>query len=337
MKHIFITGIAGFLGSHLADHFLKLGYTVSGNDNLLGGYLSNVPDGVTFYQCDCNDKQQMSEITKGVDVLVHTAATAYEGLSVFSPALISEHVLQASVTTFSCAIGNGVKRIVNCSSMARYGNQKSPFTEDMPSHPEDPYAICKVAAENVLKSLCEVHGVEWNIAVPHNIIGPRQKYDDPFRNVVSIMINRCLQDKPPVIYGDGKQMRCFSYVDDCLSSLEKLALDENIVSEIVNIGPDEEFVTIKHLAEIVISITGYSGSPLYVADRPLEVKIACCSSDKARQLLDYKTTVDFVTSVRKTYDYILEQGVKPFEYHLPLEISNNKTPVTWQDNYFNDK
>ena len=87
--------------------------------------------------------------------------------------------------------------------------------------------------------------MEWNIAVPHNIVGPRQRYDDPFRNVMSIMINRNLQGKPSIIYGDGQQTRCFSYVDDCIQCLEKLTLDENIVNQIVNIGPDEGTIAIK--------------------------------------------------------------------------------------------
>ena len=82
--------------------------------------------------------------------------------------------------------------------MARYGEQQTPFTEDMPPKPVDPYAISKVAAEDVLINLCELNKTEWVIAVPHNIIGPRQKYDDPFRNVVSIMLNRMLQKKAPI-------------------------------------------------------------------------------------------------------------------------------------------
>ena len=94
--------------------------------------------------------------------------------------------------------------------MARYGNQKAPFTEEMTPKPEDPYGIAKVAAEDTLKLLSEVHGLNYNIAVPHNIVGPNQKYDDPYRNVMSIFINRNLQGKPSIIYGDGMQQRCFS-------------------------------------------------------------------------------------------------------------------------------
>ena len=106
--------------------------------------------------------------------------------------------------------------------MARYGNQKTPFTEDMKTQAVDPYGIAKVAAENILKNLCKINNIEWVIVVPHNIIGPRQKYDDPYRNVVSIMLNRMLLNKAPIIFGDGKQKRCFSYIDDCIFCLENV-------------------------------------------------------------------------------------------------------------------
>ena len=121
-------------------------------------------------------------------------------MSVFSPYEITKNNYLASVSIFSAAINEKVKRIIFCSSMARYGGQQTPFTEDMKPNPVDPYAISKVAAENVLINLCELNNVEYVIAVPHNIIGPRQRYDDPFRNVVSIMLNRMLQGKAPIIY-----------------------------------------------------------------------------------------------------------------------------------------
>ena len=216
---ILVTGVAGFLGSHLAEKLSDLNYEVIGIDNMSGGYKDNVPKKVKFFNFDCCDLQKMNKAMKGVEVVYHCAATAHEGLSVFAPVEITKNNYMASVSVFTSAIANKVKRIIFCSSMARYGDQKTPFTEDMNPKPIDPYAISKVAAENVLINLCELNNIEWVIAVPHNIIGPRQKYDDPFRNVVSIMINRMLQNKAPIIYGDGEQKRCFSYIDDCLSCL----------------------------------------------------------------------------------------------------------------------
>ena len=328
-KKILVTGVAGFLGSHLSESLVKLGHKVVGVDNMLGGYEDNIPNNIEFYKSDCCDFEKMKYLMKGIDVVYHCAATAHEGLSVFSPYEITKNNYLASVSIFSAAVNEKVKRIVFCSSMARYGDQESPFSETMKPKPVDPYAISKVASEEVLKNLCDLNGVEWVIAIPHNIIGPRQKYDDPFRNVVSIMINRMLQGKAPIIYGDGKQTRCFSYIDDCLSCLIPMLDQKNLNREIINIGPDEEFVTINKIAELCSNITGINLSPIYKKDRPQEVKHATCSADKARLLLKYKTQVSLKEGIEKTFKYINERGVKPFDYNINIEINNELTPTTW--------
>lgn len=328
---IFITGIAGFLGSHLADRMIELGHEVSGNDNLIGGYRDNVNPKAQFFNVDCCDRDNLARIMKGSDIVVHTAATAHEGLSVFSPDFITKNIFQASVATISAAIENKVTRFVYCTSMARYGSQQTPFVETQTPAPVDPYGIAKVAGEEVLKVLSDTHGMEWNIAVPHNIVGPRQRYDDPFRNVMSIMINRNLQGKPAYVYGDGKQTRCFSYVADCIFCLEKMALDPNITSEIINIGPDEGTISINELTKIVANECNFHEEPIHIADRPREVKDAMCSAEKARKILGYNTTVDIVTAVHETTEWIKLKGAKPFDYSFPLEIINDITPKTWKD------
>lgn len=208
-QKVFITGVAGFLGSHLADTFLADGHQVVGVDNMIGGYLDNVPEGVEFHQYDCNDFAKLNEHMKGCDIVYHCAATAYEGLSVFSPHMITQNIVTASTGAISAVIANRVRRFVMCSSMARYGTNQVPFREDMTPRPQDPYGIGKWTSELMLQNLAEVHGMEWVVAVPHNIVGPRQKYDDPYRNVASIFINLMLQGRQPYIYGDGNQMRCF--------------------------------------------------------------------------------------------------------------------------------
>ena len=225
---ILITGVAGFLGSHLAETLNKLGHHVVGIDNMMGGYADNISKDIEIYELDCCDLNKVQDTMKGVDIVYHCAATAHEGLSVFSPYEITKNNYLASVSIFTAAINNKVKRIVYCSSMARYGNSKTPFTEDMEPNPIDPYAISKVASEKVLANLCDLNNVEYVIAVPHNIIGPRQRYDDPYRNVVSIMLNRMMQKKAPIIYGDGEQKRCFSYIDDCISCLIPMMDQKNL-------------------------------------------------------------------------------------------------------------
>ena len=333
--HIFITGVAGFLGSNLADFYLKKGLRVSGCDNLIGGSLENVDPGVSFYKGDCEDLEFMKQATKdNVDVICHAAAFAHEGLSSISPTLICNNNVTGSTSVFTAAIINKVKRIVYCSSMARYGDVKTPYKEEDSLNPVDPYGVSKVAAEKILKILCNTHGVEYNIAVPHNIIGPKQKYDDPYRNVVSIMSNLMLQDRSPMIYGDGEQTRCFSDIVDCIYCLDKLITDKNIISETINIGPDEESISINEIFKKLANKIQFNKEPTYFADRPNEVKNAVCSSEKARKILDYKTTVSLDDSIDKVINYIKKTGTKNFNYNYKLEIQNNKTPITWMKKLF---
>ena len=330
LKRVLVTGAAGFLGSHLAEKLAEMKHKVIGADNMKGGYKDNIPKNIEFFNFDCCDLEKMNKIMENIDVVYHCAATAHEGLSVFSPFEITKNNYLASVSVFSAAVSKKVKRIIFCSSMARYGIQQTPFHEDMNPKPIDPYGISKVAAEDVLINLCELNKIEWVIAVPHNIIGPRQKYDDPFRNVVSIMINRMLQNKAPIIYGDGKQKRCFSYIDDCLSCLIPMLDQKNLNKQIINIGPDEEFVTINKIAEICSNITGSNLKPIYRKDRPREVKNATCSADKARKLLNYETKTNLKTGILNTFNYIKKRGAKPFNYYIDLEIENELTPHSWQ-------
>ena len=332
--NIFISGIAGFLGSHLADAFLAQGHHVFGCDNLSGGYPENVPNGANWEVADLCDFQKTLNLTKGMDIVYHCAATAYEGLSVFSPYHVTTHIVGASVSLITAAIENKVKRFVFCSSMARYGKNQVPFTEDMIPTPQDPYGIGKVAVEKILKNLADLHGMSYVIAVPHNIIGPRQKYDDPFRNVASIMINMMLQGRQPIIYGDGEQKRCFSFIADDVDILTKFALSPDINGEIFNIGPDEEFVTINQLAETIAEIIDFPLNPVYMPDRPQEVKLANCSADKIRNFFNYQTHYSLKQGLSEMVTYIKEHGTKPFQYHIDLEINNEKTPATWAQKIF---
>lgn len=329
---VFISGAAGFLGSHLCDAFLLRGDEVVGIDNLIGGYRDNVPDGVQFAEVDCNNLDAVRSLMAGCDVVYHTAALAYEGLSVFSPHVVTTSIVGATAAMVSAACANRVKRFVYLSSMARYGTNTIPFREDMDPRPQDPYGIGKLAAEQLVRNLCDVHGVEWSIAVPHNLYGPRSKYDDPFRNVASIFANIMLQGRQPFIYGDGMQRRCFSYVSDAVTPLVRMGLDERAVSQIVNIGPDDEFITVKALARAIGGIIDVATfEPTYMPGRPQEVRDANCSADKARHLLGYAPRVPLYTGLRELVAWIRLRGPRPFDYHLPIEIQNDQTPRTWAD------
>jgi len=329
---VLITGVAGFMGSHLADAFLAKGYNVVGIDNLLGGYEENVPSGVDFYNIDLNNLELIQPLFKDVDLVVHTACTAYEGLSVFSPSLVVRNTIQITTNIMSACVKANVKKIVHLSSMARYGTQDVvPFVESMTPKPQDPYGIAKYGAELMIKNIADTHGLNYVILVPHNIIGPRQKFDDPYRNVASIMINRMLQGKQPIIYGNGEQKRCFSFMQDVTDPL-MIACETDVADgRIVNIGPDEEFVTINELAQKLSIILDFKLDPIYMPGRPQEVFHANCSANLARELLNYKTTTSLESGLVELVNWIKSKGARQFNYHLPLEFITDKTPKTWTD------
>jgi UDP-glucose 4-epimerase len=304
---ILITGVAGLIGSRMADWILENHpeHEVIGIDNLSGGYKNNVHPYVKFYEIDCKDKgiKDIFETHKP-DYVYHFAAYAAEGLSPFIRTYNYQNNLEATANIVNECIKHDVKRLVFTSTMAVYGHGNPPFDESHTPAPIDPYGIAKYASELTIKNLCEMHEIEFVISVPHNIIGPRQKYDDPFRNVASIMINLMLQGRQPFIYGDGEQKRCFSFINDVTNPLMKIGFQEGLSGEVINIGPDEGTVSINGLAQTIAKLINFKLDPIYKLGRPLEVKNATCSADKARKLLDYKTNYTLEQGLQEMIDYI---------------------------------
>ena len=332
VKKVFITGILGLLGSTLAKHLHTVGgYKIIGIDNGIGGVEDNIPDYIEYYKVDILDIEVVKNLMEGSDTVFHAAALPYEGLSVFSPTITATSIVSGTLSVAVAAIHNKVRLFINCSSMARYGDQIPPFTEDMPTKPVDPYGLAKVQAEQHLELLSQIHGLNYVTVVPHNVIGVGQRYFDPFRNVVGIMINRTLQDKPIIVYGDGLQKRSFSNATDCILAIEKIInTDRNICGEVYNIGPDHNEMTILQLAEIVSSECNKSTNVVFHTGRPREVKNAFCSSDKIRKEFNYNAVISAESTIRQMVNWI-KPRIRDFDYHLPIELVTDKTPKTWTD------
>lgn len=330
MARVIITGIAGFMGSHLAHELIKQGHEVWGIDNLSGGFKRNVPREAHLSIEDLAIPLSYPVTFEDIkpDILFHLAADAREGRSQFTPISATHNNLYASVNLFTHAIRSGVKKIVFTSSMSRYGDQVPPFTETLDAKPVDVYGVNKMATEKILKILAQVYDFKWTIIVPHNVFGERQNIRDPYRNVVGIFMNRVLGGKPPLIYGDGKQTRAFTYIENFTPYIIRAGFSDDCSGEVINIGPTEEF-TINKLAETVLKALGSDSKPIYYPDRPLEVKHAYCTVDKAKKLLGYETKVSFEEGIYKMAKWAKELGHQPMLYLDELEITNDKTPKTW--------
>lgn len=329
---IFITGISGLLGSTMARFLINQGHEVVGIDNMIGGVENNVPELATYIKGDVLDVELMKESMKDCEVVFHAAALPYEGLSVFSPMITATSIVSGTLATASAAIHNKIRLFINCSSMARYGNLTPPFTENMTPAPVDPYGLAKLNAEQHLKILNDLHGLNYLTVVPHNVIGIGQRYFDPFRNVVGIMISRCLQGKPIVIYGDGEQKRSFSNVLDCIKAIYRMmeSSRNDLCGQVYNIGPDHNEISIKQLAYKIGHYCEKYPSLQHYPDRPAEVKNAFCSSQKVRDEWNYNATITVDQTIKDMVNWI-KPRVREFEYHLPLEFTTDKTPKTWTE------
>jgi len=331
-QKILVTGGAGFLGSHLTDHLLDMGHDVVIMDDLSGGYVENIDKRATFFKADISNKKKCDEVMKGIDLIYHLAAHAAEGQSVFCPIHNASTNYMGSLNLAVAAINNGVKRFVFTSSMARYGKQEElPMHEGQDAIPEDPYGITKKSFEEILDMFKRVYGMDYVVLVPHNIFGPRQNMADPYRNVVGIFINRILQGKPPMVYGDGLQKRAFTYIDDCIPYIAKAGFIKEALGKIMNIGPDEEPITVKEVAQKVIKVMNFDGEEIHMPPRPLEVKYAYCSADKARKILGYKTSHTFDEGLKKYIEWAKIKGSQKFKYWDEFEIKSDKIPRAWSE------
>lgn len=283
---ILITGVAGLIGSRLAEHILANtagDIDVVGVDNLSGGYMENVPKRVRFFDMDAG-LPVIKHLMKGVDYCFCLHAYAAEGLSPFMRTYNYKTNLVTTANVINACIESDVKRLVFTSSMSVYGRGVSPFDENDRRQPIDPYGVSKMACEMDIEIAAEQHGLNYTIIRPHNIIGRNQNIWDKYRNVLGIFLYQRLNGLPLTIYGDGTQVRAFSPIDDCLPALWKSALLPESKQQIINLGGWQP-MTINELADLVIDVTG-GGKKVYMEARH-EVHEAYPTYQKSVDLLNY--------------------------------------------------
>ena len=310
MKTILITGIAGLIGSRFSKWVLdNTDYRIVGIDDLSGGYLENVDSRCTFYNIDLASSQKdVYRIFENhnIEVIYHFAAYAAEGLSPFIRKFNYENNLISSTNLINAAIKYGTKRFVFTSSMAVYGSKnKLPFSEDQIPNPIDPYGIAKYAVELDLKCAYEQHGLKYTIIRPHNVYGVGQNIWDKYRNVLGIWMYQILNQKNPTIFGDGSQVRAFSYVDDAIAPMWKASQSENCIGQIINLGGIKEY-TISEACNILINVTGLNIDPVYLEPRH-ETKYAWSTWDKSVKLLDFKHKIDLEEGLSKMWEWAKKQ------------------------------
>jgi UDP-glucose 4-epimerase len=326
---VLVTGGAGFIGSHLVDRLIKAGHEVSVIDDLSGGKKKNINPKARFFKIDLRDQENTARAIKKIkpQLVFHLAANAAENKAQFSPIDITSRNYSAFINTLVPALRNGMKRIIFTSSIAVYGALQTPFKESAKPEPEDLYGISKLAIEQTLEVLSKVHEFEYVITRPHNVYGPRQNMTDPYRNVVTIFMNALMKKKSYFIYGDGNQRRCFSYIDDVVDALYKCGF-ENVHGKTFNIGADKDY-SLNELSETVQKVAGIKIPPVYIADRPQEVRVAISDHTQAKKILGYKDKTSLLQGIKKTWEYARYMGPQKEEF-TEIELPSEKLPENWK-------
>ena len=309
MGKILITGVAGLLGSRLADWIVNnTNYKVIGIDDLSGGFSENINRKIEFYKFNLIDLQSLKGVfeKENIEIVYHFAAYAAEGLSPFIRKYNYENNLIASTNLITCSIQYNISRFVFASSMSVYGNKYDPpFSEDLIQAPIDPYAVAKYAVEMDLEIAHKQHGLKYTIIRPHNFYGINQNIWDKYRNVLGIWMYQILNKKNPTIFGDGSQVRAFSYVDDAIAPMWKASQSENCIGQIINLGGIKEY-TISEACNILINVTGLNIDPVYLEPRH-ETKYAWSTWEKSVKLLDFKHQVDLEEGLSKMWEWAQKQ------------------------------
>lgn len=308
MKKIIITGVAGLLGSRMAEWILENhpSYTVIGIDDLSGGYADYIPQKVDFHQLELS-KDLIAPLFEGVDIVYHFAAYAAEGLSPFIRKYNYNCNLIATANVVNACIEKGIGRLVFTSSMAVYGHGKAPFKETDQPHPIDPYGVAKYACEMDIQIAGEQHGLEWCIIRPHNVYGRHQNIWDRYRNVLGIWMYQHMNGLPFTIFGDGQQQRAFSCIDDCLLPLWKAATDDRAKNQIINIG-SWKYWTIQEAAKILRKVIG-EGHIKYEEARH-EVKDALPAHELSVRLLDYEDRTSLAQGLTDMWQWAKQQPLR---------------------------
>ena len=328
-KRALITGAAGFIGSHVADHCLALGMDVVATDDLSGGFQENVPEGAAWVQGDVRDVAFVASLYDDgpFDFVYHMAAYAAEGLSHFVRRFNYETNLVASVNLINEAIKHGCERFVFASSIAVYGAGQTPMTEALTPQPEDPYGVSKYAIELDLRAAHEMFGLDYTVFRPHNVYGERQNIADRYRNVIGIFMSAILRGEPMPVFGDGLQTRAFSHIDDVAPLITRSLLVESARNEVFNVGADTPY-TILELAEEVACALGAEPELEHLPARN-EVVHASSDHSKIRRVFDPPEPVDLETGIGRMAAWVREVGPQPpVEFPGEIEITQ-KLPPSW--------
>lgn len=329
MSKILVTGGAGFIGSHVAAELCRRGYSVTVLDDLSGGFLDNVGEGITFIQGSITDVALVNALFEQTqfEYVYHLAAYAAEGLSHFIKRFNYNNNLIGSVNLINASVNTGVKCFVFTSSIAVYGTSPElPMTEETAPHPEDSYGIAKLAVEQELRACKEMFDLNHIIFRPHNVYGEKQNIGDKYRNVVGIFMNQLLQNKPMTVFGDGTQRRAFSYIGDIVPSMADAIDVPAAYNQVFNIGADQPY-SVNELANAVARAMGVELNVIHPPARN-EVLNAYSSHEKVRRVFGQRKLHNLDEGLGRMAEWVKQHGARSSQKFKDVEVTKN-FPQAW--------
>ncbi len=306
-----VTGGAGFIGSHIADHLLRQGHRVRIVDNFTTGKrdnLSTLTGELEVFEISITDKDALDKAFVGADYVFHQAALPSVPRSVADPLTTNEMNVTGTLNVLLAARDAGVKRVAYAASSSAYGDVDAEYkTEDLTPDPISPYAVAKLAGEFYCKSFTQVYGLETVALRYFNVFGPRQDETSQYSAVIPKFIAAMSKGQSPTVHGDGTQSRDFTFIDNVVHGNLLAIKAPEASGEMMNMATGGR-ISLLDLIEKINAVLGTNIEPTFTESRKGDVKHSRAGIDKARDLLDFSPVVDFDTGLARTIDWFLKRG-----------------------------
>ena len=309
MARYLVTGGAGFIGSHMVERLVADGHQVRVFDDLSLGKLDNlsgVSNRVEFVKGDLRDRAAVTKACEGIERIIHAAAWRSVPKSMADPVGYTDVNVMGTVHLLDAAVRAKTKRVVCVSSSSVYGETTAmPLREEMPARPISPYAASKLVDEIYCGLYARAFGLETVAVRYFNVFGPRQSLENDYAVVIPKFIACLLRKESPPVYGDGKQSRDFTYIDNVVEGTILCSRVPGVSGQVFNIALGEEH-TVLELLENLNKIMGLSIPPAFQPPRPGDVLRTLADPSKAMRLLHWKGSVDFYEGLRRTVAWFHE-------------------------------
>ncbi len=309
MEKYLVTGGAGFIGSNIVEELVKRGHKVRVLDNFITGKRENLEPflkDIELIEGDIRDIGTVRKSIKGVDYILHQAALRSVPKSVDNPSLTNDINVNGTLNILIAAKELGIKRVVYASSSSVYGDCKEfPEREDFIPRPISPYAVSKLTGEYYGYTFTKTFGLEVTSLRYFNVFGPRQNPESKYSAVIPAFISRMLFGKPPIVEGDGKQSRDFTYVENVVLVNLAAAKAKNVAGEIFNVACNESY-SVLDIIKYLDKFLGSRTKPEYREARMGDVRKTIADITKMKRLLRVAPKVQFEEGLKRTLDWFRE-------------------------------